>query len=254
MPVLKRVDAEIYYEEYGRGYPVLLFAPGGMRSQMGMWHKPENGPPRAWNDWTEVLSAAGYRVIAMDQRNAGKSRGAIAATHGWHTYAEDQLALLDHLGIARCHVLGGCIGSSFCLTLCAMAPQRLAAAVLQNPLGLNPEFPTYFPDGFAEWANEQRAARPELDAAALAAFGRNMWGGDFVFCTGRDFVARCTVPCLVLPGDDKPHPTATGLELAAQLPGAEMLRDWKGPAHLDEQRRRVLGFLERHTPAGAAAA
>jgi hypothetical protein len=81
-----------------------------------------------------------------------------------------------------------------------------------------------------------------------------MWGGDFVFCTGRDFVARCTVPCLVLPGDDKPHPTATGLELAALLPGAEMLRDWKGPAHLDEQRRRVLGFLERHTPAGAAAA
>ena len=69
MPILKRPDAEIYYEEYGSGYPVLLLAPGGMRSQTAMWHSPAGGPPRVWNDWTEVL-AKDYRVIAMDQRNA----------------------------------------------------------------------------------------------------------------------------------------------------------------------------------------
>src|ERR1700739_1868363 len=85
------------------------------------------GPPRAWNDWTEVLPRAGYRVIAMDQRNAGKSKGAIAASHGWQTYAADQLALLDHLGITRCHTLGGCIGSSFCLMLSQTAPSRVSA-------------------------------------------------------------------------------------------------------------------------------
>jgi pimeloyl-ACP methyl ester carboxylesterase len=248
MPVLKRKDAEIYFEEYGAGYPVLLFAPGGMRSQTGMWHKPADGPPRAWNDWTEVL-ARSYRVIAMDQRNAGRSSGAIAADHGWRTYAEDQLALMDHLGIERCHVLGGCIGSSFCLTLCEIAPDRLSAAVLQNPIGVNPEFPTYFPDSFVDWAKELRQARPELDERALAAFGRNMWGGDFVFCLSREMVARCTVPALVLPGNDKPHPTATGLELAALLPKVEMLRDWKGPEHLEVQRRKVVDFLARHTPA-----
>lgn len=250
MAVLKRKDAEIYYEEYGAGFPVLLFAPGGMRSRTEMWHAPAEGPPRVWNDWTQVL-AADYRVVAMDQRNAGRSRGAIAADHGWRTYAEDQLALMDHLCIERCHVLGGCIGSSFCLTLCDMASGRIAAAVLQNPIGLNPEFPTYFPDSFAEWAEEQRAARPELDAGAVAAFGKNMWGGDFVFCLSRAAVRRCAVPALVLPGDDKPHPTVTGLELAEILPKAEMLRDWKGPAHLDAQRRRVLDFLGRHTPPAA---
>lgn len=247
MPVLERADAEIYFEEFGHGYPVLLFAPGGMRSRHEMWHAPAGGPPRAWSDWTEVL-AARYRVIAMDQRNAGRSRGAIAADHGWHTYAEDQFALMDHLGIARCHVLGGCIGASFCLTLCERAPERLSAAVLQNPIGLNADFPTYFPDGFAEWAEELRAARPELDPAALDRFGRRMWGGDFVFSVGRDFVRACSVPCLVLPGDDKPHPAATGLELVKLLPNAAMLRDWKGPAHIDAQRKRVLGFLAQHTP------
>jgi pimeloyl-ACP methyl ester carboxylesterase len=93
MAVLKLEDAEIHYEEYGEGYPVLLFAPGGMRSRGEMWHSP---PARAWNDWTEVL-ADSYRVVSMDQRNAGRSRGAIEADQGWHTYAADQIALMDHL-------------------------------------------------------------------------------------------------------------------------------------------------------------
>jgi pimeloyl-ACP methyl ester carboxylesterase len=252
MPVLKLRDVEIHYEEYGQGYPVLLFAPGGMRSRIEMWHAPADGPPRAWNDWTEAL-APRYRVIAMDQRNAGASRGEIAADHGWHTYAADQLALLDHLGIARCHTLGGCIGSSFCLKLAETAPERVSAQVLQNPIGLNPEFPTYFPDAFAEWSAEQKAARPDLDDRALAAFGRRMWGGDFVFAVGRAFVKACRVPSLVLPGNDKPHPAVIGREVASLLPRTEMLADWKGPEHLAEQRRRVLAFLDRHSPKRAAA-
>jgi len=247
MPVLKTDDAEIHYEEYGAGYPILLFAPGGMRSEATMWHSPPGGPPKSWNDWTQVL-AADYRVIAMDQRNAGRSRGAIKADHGWHTYAADHLALMDHLGIGRFHTLGGCIGSSFCLKLCEIAPERVSAAVLQNPIGLNPDAPTYFPDGFAKWTEEKRAARPELDAAAVASFGRNMWGGDFVFCVDRDFVRKCQTPCLVLPGNDTPHPRVIGLEVAELLPNREMLVDWKGPDHIDEQRERVVGFLKKHTP------
>ena len=247
MSILKLADAEIYYEEYGSGYPVLLFAPGGMRSQMELWHAPPDGPPRAWNDWTEVLSET-YRVIAMDQRNAGRSQGAIEADHGWHTYAADQLALMYHLGIERCHTLGGCIGSSFCLTLCEIAPDRISAAVLQNPIGVHPEFPTYFPDRFAKWADEQRARRPELDAAALQAFGRNMWGGAFVFNVSRDFVRSCHTPALVLPGNDTAHPRVIGLEVAELLPNSESLVDWKGPEHLQQQLHRVVGFLESYTP------
>jgi len=252
MPVLKLKDAEIQYEEYGAGYPILLFAPGGMRSRMEMWHAPVEGPPRAWNDWTDVL-ASRWRVIAMDQRNAGASRGAIEADHGWHIYAADQLALMDHLGIERFHTLGGCIGASFCLKMSEVAPARVSASVLQNPIGLNPEFPTYFPDGFVEWAAEQRAARPDLDPAALKSFGQRMWGGDFVFSVSREFVRRCTTPSLVLPGNDKPHPAVAGLELARLLPNAEMLNPWKGPEHIDAQRSRVLDFLDRNTPKRKAA-
>jgi pimeloyl-ACP methyl ester carboxylesterase len=247
MPVLKRDDAEIYFEEFGSGYPVLLFAPGGLRSRIEMWHAPAEGPARPWNDWTHAL-ASRYRVVAMDQRNAGRSRGAIAADHGWHTYAGDHLALMDHLGYKRFHTLGGCIGSSYCLKLCEIAPERVSAAVLQNPIGVHPEFPTYFPESHAAWGKEQLAMRTDLDATAMQSFGRNMWDQDFVFSVTRDFARRCEVPCLVLPGDDTPHPAVIGSALAGLLPNAEHLNPWKGPEHLDEQSDRVIGFLEKHTP------
>lgn len=248
MPVFKRADAEIYYEESGTGYPILLFAPGGLRSRLEMWHSPATGPARIWNDWATAL-AGRFRVIAIDQRNAGRSRAALAPDHGWHTYAADHLALMDHLGHQRFHTLGGCIGASYCLKLTEVAPQRISAAVLQNPIGLNPEFPTYYQDGTIEWGAEHRATRPnEFDEATLASFSHNMWHSGFVFSVTRDFARRCPVPTVLLPGNDKPHPAVTSAELADLLPGVEILHNWRGPEHLAAQRETVLAFLEKHTP------
>ena len=247
MPVLRRHDAELHFEEFGSGYPILLLAPGGLRSRIEMWHAAQDGAPRPWVDWSDEL-ASRYRVVAMDQRNAGRSRGSISAKDGWHTYAADHLALMDHLGCKRFHTLGGCIGSSYCLALCERAPERISSAVLQNPIGLHPEFPGYFPESFASWAKEQHLLRSDLEAAAVQSFGHNMWNGGFVFSVSREFVRRCTVPCLVLPGNDIAHPAVIGRELAQLLPNAERLDAWKGPEHLDQQCQRVIDFLARHTP------
>jgi pimeloyl-ACP methyl ester carboxylesterase len=248
MPFLDRPDGRIRYEVHGAGFPVLLYAPGGLRSRMAMWPAPSGGPARPWVEWTTALPEAGFTAIAMDQRNAGESRTEIRAEHGWHTYADDHLALMDHLGFPRFHVLGGCIGGSFCLKAIEAAPDRVTAAVLQNPIGLHPDHPSYFPDSHAEWSREQRAARPALDEAALAAFGHNMWDHDFVFCVDRDFVRACPVPTMLLPGTDIPHPAVTSTELAALLPGVEVLTEWRGPQHLEQQRSRVVDFLRRMTP------
>ncbi len=248
MPILKRPDGVIYYEEYGDGFPILLFAPGGLRSNLAMWHHPKDGPQRTWCDWTDVL-ASKYRVVAMDQRNAGASKCAIRADHGWHTYAADHMALMDHLGHQRFHVLGGCIGGSYCLKAVQVAPDRVTSAVLQNPIGVHPDHPNYFPESHIAWSAEQRAARPDLDEAAIADFGKNMWGTDFVFCVDRDFVQTCPVPTMLLPGTDIPHPAATSDELARLLPGVEVVHQWRGPEHMDDQRQRVTAFLDRHTPA-----
>jgi pimeloyl-ACP methyl ester carboxylesterase len=247
MPMLKRPDGEIYYEEYGNGFPILLFAPGGLRSNLAMWHHPKDGPRRTWNDWTEVL-ADKYRVVAMDQRNAGKSKCAIRGDHGWHTYAMDHLALMDHLGHQKFHVLGGCIGGSYCLKIAQLAPDRVTSAVLQNPIGVHPDHLDYFPKSHGEWSAEQRAVRPELDEAEIASFGQNMWGSDFVFCVDRNFVRHCPVPTILLPGTDIPHPAATSDELERLLPGVEVVREWRGPEHMAEQFARVRAFLDRHTP------
>jgi pimeloyl-ACP methyl ester carboxylesterase len=248
MAVLNRPDGEIHYQVFGEGYPVLLFAPGGLRSRMEMWSAPAGGPPRPWVDWTQALPAAGFTAIAMDQRNAGQSRADIRADHGWHTYTADHLALMDHLGFDTFHVLGGCLGGSFCLKAVQIAPERVTAAVLQNPIGLNPEHPNYFPDGHTEWGREQRTARPDLNEEAIAAFGRNMWDAEFVFCVGRAFARGCPAPTFLLPGTDIPHPAVTSAELATLLPGVEVLTDWRGPAHLAQQETRVVSFLKRHTP------
>ena len=248
MPVLKRPDGEICYETFGQGFPVLLFAPGGLRSRMDMWPAPAGGPPRPWVDWTKALPEAGFTAVAMDQRNAGASCTAIEANHGWHTYAADHIALMDELGFATFHVLGGCIGGSFCLKAIETAPTRVLSAVLQNPIGLHPEHPDYFPDSHAAWTREQCAERPGLDEAAVVAFGRNMWDHPFVFCVGRDFVRTCPVPTFLLPGNDIPHPAVTSTELAALLPGVEVLTDWRGPEYSEQQHGRVVAFLNANTP------
>ena len=251
MPILQRPDGEIHYQTFGEGFPVLLFAPGGLRSRMEMWPSPEGGPHKSWVDWTKALPRAGFTAIAMDQRNAGASRTAIEADHGWHTYAADHIALMDHLGFEKFHVLGGCIGGSFCLKAVETAPTRVLSAVLQNPIGLHPEHPGYFPESHIGWTKEQMDARPNLNADAIASFGRNMWDHPFVFCVDREFVRNCPVPTFLLPGTDIPHPAATSAELEALLPGVEVLVDWRGPdpAQLEAQRSRVVAFLKRHTPA-----
>jgi pimeloyl-ACP methyl ester carboxylesterase len=248
MPVLQRPDGEIHYQTFGSGVPVLLFAPGGLRSRMEMWPTAPGGPPRPWVDWTEVLPEAGFTAVAMDQRNAGASRTAIRSDHGWQTYAADHFALMDYLGFDRFHVLGGCIGGSFCLKAVEVAPKRVVSAVLQNPIGLHPEHPEYFPRSHADWAAEQLAVRSDLDAEAVAAFGRNMWDHPFVFCVDKTFVRSCPVPTFLMPGTDIPHPAATSAELAALLPGVEVLTDWRGPDYLNEQRSQVVAFLKRYPP------
>jgi pimeloyl-ACP methyl ester carboxylesterase len=251
MPTAQLGDAQIYYEVHGSGYPLMIFAPGGLRSQLAFWrHSPSNPeakPP--WMDPMSVLSGT-YRVVAMDQRNAGRSRAPVSGEHGWADFARDHTALADHLGIDRFHVMGGCIGASYCLKLCELAPDRITAAVLQNPIGHDPVNSNreVFANLVSGWAAEVKAQRPEIDDAAIARFGRAMFGGDFVFSVTRDFVRRCPVPLLVQPGDDPPHPAVAGEEVGQLAPNAEMMREWKGPAHLQAAIRRVSDFLARHTP------
>jgi len=248
MPVLSRPDSEIYYEVHGEGYPVLIFAPGGLRSELAFWRQSPSNPDAvpAWmNPMVEL--APRFSVVAIDQRNAGRSRAKITADDGWHSFAADHLALMDHLGHRRFHVMGGCIGASFCLKLCETAPERITAAVLQNPIGLH-ENRAYWEEAVRAFAKRMRERDPNLGETVLARFGANLFGGDFVFSVSRDFVRGCRTPLLLQPGTDLPHPTATSAEIARLAPDIEIQTEWRGPEHLRQSVQRVSDFLLRHTP------
>jgi pimeloyl-ACP methyl ester carboxylesterase len=240
MPIFKRAEITINYEEYGSGFPLLLIAPGGMRSMIDFWHRSPFDP-------TAEL-AADFRVIAMDQRNAGASHAPISAADGWHSFAEDQIALLDHLGIKQCHIMGGCIGSSYCLGLIKSVPDRVAAAVLQNPIGLSPEGIGRFHSMFDDWAVEIHRSRPEVSEAALRAFRDNLFSGDFVFAVTRDFVRSCLTPMLILAGNDPYHPTEVSLELARLAPNSEIIMEWKTPDVVGTAVERVRAYLADRVP------
>jgi pimeloyl-ACP methyl ester carboxylesterase len=249
MPVLERDGAQIHYDVYGGGYPLLLFAPGGMQSIAQLWRERPGAPAvqMPWIDPTAELSDQ-FQVVAMDQRNAGRSSAPVRATDGWSTYTADHLALMDHLGFERVHVMGGCIGSSYCLGLCQAAPDRVTAAVLQNPIGLSADNRESFFGMFDGWAKQVQADRADVEAEALASFRQSMFGGDFVFSVGRDFVRSATTPFLVLSGNDEFHPRAVAEEIAELAPDADLVLDWTSPTHHDETLRRVRDFLGRHTP------
>lgn len=239
MPTFKNDAASIYYEIHGSGFPILLFAPGGMRSAISFW---SGG---SWNP-VEALSPH-FQVIAMDQRNAGQSTGPIAGSHGWHTYTADHLALLDHLGVDRCHLLGGCIGGPYCLGVMSAAPERVAAAVLQQTIGLEDNRQAFY-DMFDGWAEKLKETRSDFTDDDLRQFRSNMYDGDFVFNVDRDFVRQCQIPMLVLMGNDLYHPASTSREIAAIAPNATLVESWKESEVVDKTVATVIEFLKSNTP------
>lgn len=240
MPFAQLPDANIYYEEHGSGFPLLLIAPGGMRSAVPMW---SNAP------WDPIAHfSEQYRVIAMDQRNAGQSTGAISADDGWHTYRDDQLGLLDHLGIDRFHTAGMCIGGPYCLGLAQHAPKRLGATVLFQSIGLDDNRQLFF-DMFDQWADALQAdTHSNVPAHAWSAFRQRLFGGDFLFNLSTAQVQQIQTPSLILCGADPYHPEVTSRALAEHLPNAEFLEHWKDPAAQPAARAAVEDFLGRHTP------
>jgi pimeloyl-ACP methyl ester carboxylesterase len=240
MPTFHNGNAEIYYEEHGSGFPMLLIAPGGMKSTISFW---ESAMP--W-DLVEQLQER-YRVITMDQRNAGRSSAPITANDGWQTYTDDQLALLDHLGIDQFHVGGMCIGGPFCLSLIRSAPKRVASALLFQTIGLTDNREAFYAM-FDAWASELQAAGNEAPSSAWAAFRKAMYGGDeLLFAVDEAFVAGCLTPLLVFMGDDDYHPQEASRRLSALAPNATFIEHWKPAEHNASARKAVDTFLASHS-------
>jgi pimeloyl-ACP methyl ester carboxylesterase len=242
LPLLQRGGISIYFEEHGSGIPLLLLAPGGMRSSISMWPNAPFNPLVTLGDT--------FRLIAMDQRNTGRSSGPLDLEDPWGAYAKDQLSLLDHLGIDQFQVVGCCIGGSYILKMIQLDPDRITSAVLEQPIGLNADNQILFEQQWRSWGKDLMEHRPDIDMSILEAFGSKMWGGrDFVLSVSREFVQSCQTPLLVLPGDDAFHLASTAREIADLAPRGEILDSWsETPEELASTVESVRKFLENYAP------
>lgn len=240
MPTIEHNGASIYFEDHGKGFPILTFAPAGLLSTIAVWDSAM-APVKPVPEW-----ASNYRVIVMDQRNAGgRSHAPLTAQDGWHSYASDHLAVLDHLKIERCHLFGQCIGGSFIFSLLKAQPQRFASAIIAQPIGRIGPFNPERPARFNEWASK---LSPAPGDAALDAFYRNLYESGFVYSADRAFVASVKTPCLLLAGNDEAHPRPISDECAKLLPDVEYILDWKSGEPLEAAKKRCKEFLAKHRP------
>jgi pimeloyl-ACP methyl ester carboxylesterase len=250
IPFYEKGPVRIHYEEAGSGFPLLLIAGGGLNSAISGLR---TGPFNAIEEFKGE-----YRCIAADLRNAntGQSSGPLEIDRPWDSHADDQLGLMDHLGINKFVVMGFCIGGPFIWNLLKRAPDRVVAAVLAQPVGFRPEMPTLLYDGsMTGWGPELVKRRPGITMEMVGKYLTRMYrtNPDFVFTVTRDFVRNCQTPVLILPDDVPAHPYAVAMEAAMLAPKAEVsMFPWKEPKErIPLAVRQIRSFLRAHRPASA---
>jgi pimeloyl-ACP methyl ester carboxylesterase len=114
MPYAKVNAAHLYYEQHGRG-PDIVFLHGAGGNHLSWWQQ------------VAEFSRA-YRCTTFDARGWGLSRGDMAV--GRWSLGTDLVALLEHLGIERAHVVAQSMGGRAVAGLARLAPERVRSLVL----------------------------------------------------------------------------------------------------------------------------
>jgi len=240
MPSLQVNDIELYYESHGAGDPLVLI--GGLGLSVA-----------DMRTLIDKLAAAGYRVIAADNRGAGRS----AKPPGPYTIrqmAEDIAGLLTRLGIERAHLLGISMGGRIALSLALDHPKLVDHLILAST---GPRPP-----------GRRWRARLDLAVSRLPGLrGENpppphALRAQFQASGSYDATARLgeiTRPTLIVHGRaDRIAPLALAREMHNAIPGSRFAR--LGGGHLISllpQRQRqfvatVLAFLPPSKPPAAA--
>jgi pimeloyl-ACP methyl ester carboxylesterase len=249
MSFYEKGPVRIRYQEWGSGFPLLLISGGGLNSAISGLASPFDSIGEFQGE---------YRCIAADLRNAnpGQSSGPLEIDRPWDSHADDQLGLMDHLGINKFMVMGFCIGGPFIWNLMKRAPDRVVAAVVAQPVGFRPEKPTVMYDAsMTGWGPDLVKRRPDVTMDMVDKYVTKMFrtDADFVFTVTRDFVSHCETPVLILPDDVPAHSYAVAMECAMLAPNAEVsLFPWKEPKErIPLAVRQMHSFLRAHRPASA---
>ena len=242
--------ARIHYEAFGRrGAPAVLMIQGLGADKHG------------W-DMQRFALALRYRVIALDNRGAGRSDKPFTA-YSIEQMADDAIAVLDADRVAAAHVVGASMGGAIAMVMAIQHPSRVLSLTLACSACRNQPWRRELLEQWAQAALERgmgamtrEAARwvmaPRSFRRLVPAFG---WLGPLAF--GRpphSFVAQVravlsttdalandlgliAVPTLVMVGNqDILTPRGDSEEIADGIPGAELVVV-SGAAH---------GFMVEH--------
>lgn len=130
MPFANIGGIKTHYQVTGEGPPLLLFAPLGDHASM-----PQKWLDRIWRGFKPIERLTrDFQLVTYDRRESGNSGGRIEPL-SWTAFAHHAIGLLDHLGIEKAFMLGGCVGCSVALALGAQSPDRCRALLLHWPVG-----------------------------------------------------------------------------------------------------------------------
>jgi pimeloyl-ACP methyl ester carboxylesterase len=220
---------------------------------------------RMWDAQWPALIDAGYRLVRCDFRGFGET----SAPDRPHSDAEDVLALLNSLGIARAALVGSSYGGQIALEIAARWPDRVSAIGL-----ICSALPGHEPSAELSALGEREEALIEAgDIVGATELMVETWLGPDADETAREAVrqmqrhafepveavvdlAAIQAPCLVLSGA---HDLADFRQIAARLPHLLANADhvelpWAG--HLPSLERPpavtdlLIGFLKERVPVG----
>jgi len=263
MATVKINGVEIYHESHGNGEPLLLI--------MGL-----GANATGWYAQIPALSKE-YRVIAFDNRGAGRSEKPNEA-YTMVQMAEDAIGVLDTLEIGSAHVFGMSLGGMIAQELALRSPERVKTLILGGTMCGGPKatfagpqlvqqfaslaglpleqaaekgLALLYSDGFIA-RNAARLVEHALSVAYLTppihALQRQFMA--VVGFNSYDRLPAMRLPTLVLVGTaDKIIPSANSHVLADAIPGARLI-EFGGAGHgflverAEEVNAAVLDFLK----------
>jgi 3-oxoadipate enol-lactonase len=238
----------IHFQVLGRGEPLLMIQ--GLGADMNGWMLQR------------LAFSPHFRTIALDNRGAGRS-GKPPGPYSLTQMADDAVAVLDHLGIERAHVMGASMGGAVAQLLAVRHRERVRSLTLACTACSNPPWRRDLLDDWAHIATERgmnelsrRAMRWLIGPRslrrfwpALGVFGPmamtappHAFAGQIaaILAIGDDVAEQLRtleVPTLVLVGSqDILTPVADAEEIAEHIPHAR-LAVVTGAAH---------GFMVEH--------
>jgi pimeloyl-ACP methyl ester carboxylesterase len=241
--------AQLCAETFGdEADPAVLLVMGAAAS-MDRWEAP----------FCERLAAAGRYVIRYDHRDTGGSTTYPPGRPGYtgDDLVRDAVAVLDHLGVERAHVVGMSMGGALVQRIAIEFPERVRSITLMSTsfaASGGPDLPgpsealSAPPPEEPDWANREAAIAYLLEVERPYAGSRGVDDASMRELLGRVYdrstdmasannhyaadssemaferIAEIRVPALVIHGTDDPlFPPAHGEALAATIPGAKLL-------------------------------